>query len=166
MRPFRRKYRRRPAGPRLTVPWIVTAAADIGLWLAHADRGGTPAPPAPEPQFHAFAQRMPICGGGRRISCVVDGDTFWVEREKVRRAGIDAPEVQGACASERRLAERATNRLSEILSQASFHLARTGVDRHGRTLARVETAFGEAGEILVREGLARPWRGHRENWCG
>ena len=108
---------------------------------------------------------MKVCGSGRRVSCVVDGDTFWISGEKIRLEGIDAPEVNGACAHERRLAQRATRRLSEILSDERFSLRRNGKDRYGRTLARIDTPHGEAGAILVREGLARPWRGRKKQWC-
>ena len=121
---------------------------------------------APSPvALVGMVRPMPLCGGGRRISCVVDGDTFWVSGEKVRLEGIDAPEIKGACAHERDLAQRATRRLSEILSGQNFALERSGTDRFGRTLARAKTPIGEAGEILVREGLARPWRGRKEQWC-
>ena len=150
--------------------WTVTLAAGIaGLAVVEL-------PPekifsllenlAPErSELVGLVRPMPICGGGRRISCVVDGDTFWVAGEKVRLQGIDAPEVNGACAYERELAQEATRRLSEILSDDSFSLERSGKDRYGRTLARVDTQKGEAGDIFVREGLARPWKGRRENWC-
>lgn len=124
--------------------------------------------PAPVPRPVAMVgmvRPMPLCGGGRRISCVVDGDTFWVAGEKIRLVGIDAPEIRGACAFERDLAQRATRRLSEILSDEQFRVERSGTDRFGRTLATVVTPRGEAGDILVREGLAREWRGRKEEWC-
>lgn len=121
---------------------------------------------APRPvALVGMVRPMPLCGSGRRISCVVDGDTFWVSGEKVRLEGIDAPEIKGACAYERDLAQRATRRLSELLSGQNFALQRRGTDRYGRTLARAVTPIGEAGDILVREGLARPWRGRKEQWC-
>lgn len=123
------------------------------------------APQYEPPAFVGLARPMPICDGGRRISCIVDGDTFWIEGEKVRLQGIDAPEVNGACAYERQLAQKATRRLSEILSDERFALTRSGKDQYDRTLARVETSRGEAGDILVREGLARPWQGRKEQWC-
>jgi endonuclease YncB( thermonuclease family) len=39
------------------------------------------------------------------------------------------------------------------------------VDRNGRTLARFMIGEKSAGEMLAEEGLARPWRGHTEEWC-
>jgi micrococcal nuclease len=106
-----------------------------------------------------------ICGPGKRLNCVVDGDTFWYDGEKIRIETIDAPEILGRCSQEKKLAVKATQRLAQILSRNSFTIERSGVDRHGRTLASVSGSSGEAGAILVREGLARPWRGHKEVWC-
>ena len=121
---------------------------------------------APRPvALVGMVRPMPLCGSGKRISCVIAGATFWVSGEKVRLEGIDAPEIKGACAYERDLAQRATRRLSELLSGQNFALQRSGTDRYGRTLARAQTPMGEAGDILIREGLARPWRGRKEQWC-
>ena len=50
---------------------------------------------------------MDFCVGSHRVTCVVDGDTVWIEREKIRLSGIDAPEVRGKCLFERDLAVRA-----------------------------------------------------------
>lgn len=96
----------------------------------------------------------------RRVTCVVDGDTVWIEREKIRLLDIDAPELNGQCARERRLAIRSRDRLVELLNTHSVHIEREGTDRFGRTLARL----GNVGEILVQEGLARRW-GDRRGWC-
>lgn len=168
------KRRRRKSRKVLRPLWAMTLAAGIGLGsLAAFQQGGLPAFPlffAPavpnEPaRLVAAVRPMPICGGGKRISCVVDGDTFWIDGEKVRIASIDAPEVQGRCQRERDLARRATERLSGILSTGGFQLTRTGVDRYGRTLALVDTGRGEAGAILVREGLAKRWEGRKAEWC-
>lgn len=41
----------------------------------------------------------------------------------------------------------------------------SGKDRYGRTLARFMIGEKSAGEMLVEEGLARPWRGKTEDWC-
>lgn len=109
---------------------------------------------------------FPLCGEGRRYTCTVDGDTVWLAGEKIRLAGIDAPELSSPdCASERALAHEATIRLSEILSSREWHLVREGKDRYGRTLATFHSSGETAGSRLVREGLARPWGGRKESWC-
>jgi Micrococcal nuclease (thermonuclease) homologs len=97
----------------------------------------------------------------RRITCVVDGDTVWIEREKIRLLDIDAPEMKGDCPAESRLAIRARDRLIVLLQRPNLTIARDGTDRYGRTLARI----GNTGDQLVREGLARRW-GDRRGWCG
>lgn len=95
-----------------------------------------------------------------RVTCVVDGDTIWVDREKIRLLDIDAPEMRGRCARERRLARASRDRLVELLNSRTVAIERVGVDRYGRTLARL----GDVGEVLVKDGLARRW-GDRRGWC-
>ncbi|RIK97855.1 MAG: nuclease [Proteobacteria bacterium] len=109
---------------------------------------------------------MPICVGPVRVSCVIDGDTAWVEGEKIRISGIDAPEIEGRCGFERELAERAKRRLSELLSSQPFTVARSGTDRYGRTLATLYLRdSGDVGAVMTREGLVREWTGRRLPWC-
>lgn len=102
---------------------------------------------------------------GTRVTCVHDGDTLWLAGEKVRLAGIDAPELAGRCPAETALAIRARNRLIALLSTGEPSLVRHGSDRYGRTLADVGVDGRDAGEALVAEGLARRWTGRREPWC-
>ena len=108
---------------------------------------------------------MDSCVGSHRVTCVVDGDTVWIEREKIRLEGIDTPELRGECLFERDLAARAAERLRQLLSGGGWRIERSGNDRYGRTLARFHRGGETAGAILIREGLARPWRGRREDWC-
>lgn len=98
---------------------------------------------------------------GQRVTCVVDGDTVWIAREKIRLLDIDAPEMDGKCAAERALAIRSRDRLVQLLRTREVPIVREGTDRYGRTLARL----GDIGDQLVREGLARRW-GDRRGWCG
>ncbi|MAO03555.1 MAG: nuclease [Citromicrobium sp.] len=99
-----------------------------------------------------------------RQNCIVDGDTLWHGREKIRLADIDAPELAGKCDAERWLAIRARDALLAML-QGGYHIQRTGTDRYGRTLARLTVDGRDVGTVLVSMGLARPWRGRREGWC-
>jgi len=110
---------------------------------------------------------FPVCGNDKRITCVVDGDTVWFNGVKYRFEDIDTPEKGGLaeCMTEGLLARLATERLAELLSENEFEIAKSGSDRFGRVLARFMIAGTSAGEMLVSEGLARPWRGARESWC-
>ena len=108
-----------------------------------------------------------ICASGPRITCVVDGDTVWFEGTKYRFEEIDTPEKGGLaqCMQEGLQAIEATKRLAEILSTHNFTIETSGKDRYGRVLARFRIAGTTAGQMLVSEGLARPWSGRRERWC-
>lgn len=97
----------------------------------------------------------------RRFHCVHDGDTVWWHGEKIRIADIDAPELNGRCEAERRLAIQSRDRLIALLnSRSNVKVTRTGTDRYGRTLA----TFGSIGDQLIREGLATRWP-RRKDWC-
>jgi len=102
---------------------------------------------------------------------VIDGDTFEIDGVRVRIENIDAPELHSArCPDERRLALRAATRLGEILAGSNWTLVRSPTDprdedRYGRKLRRVALPSGDAGEVLVAEGLARRWNGSRRGWC-
>lgn len=109
---------------------------------------------------------MPICKGGKRISCVVDGDTIWLDGEKIRLEGFNAPEIQGSCARESALARNARDLLQELLSGRSITIERSGLDRYGRTLATIRANGRDVGDIMIGESLAHVWRGRKENWCG
>ena len=112
----------------------------------------------------SFQSRFPICRGPVRENCVVDGDTFWMDGEKIRIVSLDTPEMEGRCDYESDLAVRARDRLQELLNDGDVALDRGGVDRYGRTLAIV--IVGEpVDEVLIRGGLARPWSGRRRPWC-
>lgn len=105
------------------------------------------------------------------VTLVHDGDTFSYTTQgqivRVRLANIDAPELQGKCASEIELAERARERLRDLISgRWTVIYAWERWDMYRRLIAKAATAEGEdVGEILIAEGLARRWAGHREGWC-
>jgi endonuclease YncB( thermonuclease family) len=100
---------------------------------------------------------------------VWDGDSIRLgltsRAESVRIFNIDAPEIDGQCAYESELAQRAKHRLAEIMEGGRVELLRQGSDRYGRTLAVIHVDGADVGDQLVREGLARTWSGRRERWC-
>ena len=115
-----------------------------------------------------LAASFALCAEGPRTTCVVDGDTFWLNGEKVRIADINAPETHSAgCPAELALGERAAQRLIGLLNAGPFTLETEGraTDRYGRALRVVRRAGRSLGGELVREGLAEPWRGQRSDWC-
>lgn len=110
------------------------------------------------------------CGAASRVACVVDGDTIWYHGTKIRVADIDAPEVsRPGCAREAALGEEATARLTALLNDGAFTLARApgspDTDRYGRSLREVHRGGESVGATLVAEGLAEEWGGPRIAWC-
>ena len=115
-----------------------------------------------------LAASFALCAEGPRTTCVVDGDTFWLNGEKVRIADINAPETHSAgCAEEQALGDKATRRLINLLNAGPFELVTEGraTDRYGRALRVIRRGGQSLGGELVREGLAEPWRGRRSDWC-
>ena len=109
-----------------------------------------------------------ICGSGQRITCVVDGDTFWFRGEKIRIADIDTPELSPPrCQRERERGLAAKQRLLDILNSGpvSFKVAARNEDRFGRKLRIVYRDRHSVGDMLVAKGLARKWQGSRRSWC-
>ncbi|WP_048710100.1 thermonuclease family protein [Microvirga massiliensis] len=100
---------------------------------------------------------------------VIDGDTIGVRRrffrpERIRIANIDAPETRGLRSLwEGRRGEDAKKALKDLIWYAETIeiVSSGGRDRFGRTLARVRAISDQgrvdAGEHLVRRGLARRW---------
>jgi endonuclease YncB( thermonuclease family) len=138
----------------------LVAAVSLGFSPLHAE--GMPAPQDRE------AASFALCTGLARVTCVVDGDTFWYRGLKIRIADINAPELgHPSCASEARLAEAATRRLTDLLNAGPFTLAVEGreIDRYGRALRVVLRGGRSLGGVLEREGLDEHWHGHRGDWC-
>jgi micrococcal nuclease len=120
-------------------------------------------------QALATAPNFSICRTPPHRNCVVDGDTFYLGREAIRIADIDAPETHPArCSREAELGEMATMRLREILNTRPFELQpyERDTDNYGRKLRVVAQNGYSVGGMLVSEGLARTWTGRRRPWCG
>ncbi len=111
------------------------------------------------------------------VIAVYDGDTLivrariWlgqVVNTKVRLAGVDAPELRGRCAREKRMALAARSFVKRKLVAGGVTLRDIRFGKYaGRVLARVITAEGEdLGKALLAAGHARPYRGGRRGgWC-
>lgn len=110
--------------------------------------------------------RFGLCHSGGGTNCVVDGDTFWFQSQKIRIADIDTPETHPPrCAEEARLGEAATERLHGLLNAGPFSLEGADTDRYGRALHTVTRGGDSLGGVLVGEGLARWYGSGRQPWC-
>lgn len=113
-----------------------------------------------------LAAALTLCAPtGERVNCVHDGDSLVVNRERIRIADIDTPELKSACAAERDLAQRARHLLHGHLENGGYKIHRDGKDRYGRTLAIVTINGRSVGYMLVAVGVARTWSGKRKPWC-
>lgn len=125
--------------------------------------------------------RAEVIDGNRIV--IIDGDTVALPcavpargcAEKIRFIDIDAPEsFRPHCDHERAVGLLAKARVAELLRGATVYVERSGrKDRYGRTLANLTTADGDVGQVLLREGLAVPYRpgkvekaGRIAHWCG
>jgi len=110
-----------------------------------------------------------LCSRANRTNCVVDGDTIHHDGVIIRIEGIDTPETHRArCVSEKALGMRATERLLELVNAGPFDIIQKGrrdTDKYGRKLRVLERNGRSFGDILIAEGLARPWEGRRRSWC-
>lgn len=158
----------------LTVALPLAAFTAVFLWdgpppgFAEAVGGGTYS--SSESAGGSITATFHRCSGSQRYTCVVDGDTIWLQGEKIRLADIDTPEIsKPRCAREAQLGERATVRLTTLLNEGAFALVRdpfgANEDRYGRKLRVVQRGGDSLGERLVNEGLALRWGGGKPDWC-
>ncbi|NKM00979.1 thermonuclease family protein [Rhizobium leguminosarum] len=142
----------------------------VGGWLAYGGNEALPglATLAKTPTTDPLSAAFSICDGNHRANCVVDGDTFWFNGQKIRIADIDTPELSPPrCEAERIKGEAAKSRLLALLNAGKFSLAAgfRDEDKYGRKLRTVSRAGNSLGDVLIDEGLARSWDGARHGWC-
>ncbi|TDR31223.1 nuclease-like protein [Aquamicrobium defluvii] len=150
--------------------WAIIVLIAAGIYAAHLHQeGAQPTPGAAIAQSDMLRATFSFCGEGRRVTCIVDGDTFWLSGERIRIADIDTPEINPPrCEEERIKGEAAKRRLRELLNAGPFSLVAgmRAEDQYGRKLRTVMRDGRSIGEMLVSEGLARRWDGARRSWCG
>lgn len=108
-----------------------------------------------------------MCGRDRH-TCIVDGDTIWLQGVNLRLESYDTPEpYNDICGgrAEVELARKASARLLKLLNSNPFTVETHGEDRYGRVLATIRIGGRDVGDILIEEGLARRWPNGLEFWC-
>ncbi|MFX4083481.1 thermonuclease family protein [Sphingobium yanoikuyae] len=116
------------------------------------------------------ANPPPARTGQGRVRYVTDGDTFRLSSgERIRIAGIDAPETQARnakCAVERRRGEAAKAWLKSQIEGRKLRFERLGRS-YARTVATVRFEGKDLAAILVAKGHADWWpRGRaKPDWC-
>lgn len=102
----------------------------------------------------------------------IDGDTVIVNGVRIRLENIDTPELRARCAAEFDKAVEAKRLIEALLAQGEPVVKPNGVDRYGRTLARITVNGIDIGEALIKAGLAIKWSPGRaayaarlNHWC-
>ena len=93
-----------------------------------------------------------------------DGDTFTIGTERVRLAGIDAPELDQTCRDgEREVAcgRLAREELAGFLAGDAVRCEPEGRDRYGRLLARCRVDGHDLGRAMVAAGWALAYGDYR-----
>lgn len=94
----------------------------------------------------------------------VDGDTLDAVGQRLRVAGIDAPERDQICRSgdgNWSCGEVARDRLDALVGERGVRCDGSGRDRYGRLLVACHGGQGDIGALLVREGLAVAYGDYR-----
>lgn len=118
------------------------------------------------------------CATPAIVDYVIDGDTFAARllfddgikiKVRVRVADIDTPEINGMCESEKVMANRARDRLGELMPVGTVvELVDITDDKYlGRIDAGVILPDGRnLSRIITDEGLGRSYNGgKRMSWC-
>ena len=91
-----------------------------------------------------------------RAARIVDGDTFWLARLKVRLWGVDSPELQQGCVAEGKVwhcGEEARAKLRSIVAGGEVRCVVRGRS-YDRVVGRCFVGSEDIGEALVVGGLA------------
>jgi len=107
-----------------------------------------------------------------------DGDTITVnlkglpevfgKKIKVRLKGIDTPEINGKCETEKIMALEARDVVRRILSRArTINLKQVSRGKYFRLVAIVEADGLNLNDFLLQIGLAKPFSRHHKKtkWC-
>jgi endonuclease YncB( thermonuclease family) len=121
-----------------------------------------------EGQWDAVERQFALCGNGSgAAACVIDGDTLAIGARRIRLTGYDAPELDGACEAERRLAQVARGELAAWLNLGAFEMeggADPPRDIYGREWRAARRGGEELADTMVERDLARRSSLDR-GWC-
>ena len=94
---------------------------------------------------------------------VIDGDTLVASQEKLRLAGIDAPEIEQFCSSQAGkwpCGRRARGALRNLTKLPDFKCRTHGIDKYDRWLVTCFAGKQNINELLVEQGWAVDYGGY------
>ena len=92
---------------------------------------------------------------------IIDGDTIYLNNEKIRFSGIDTPEIKQICNKNNEVIEcgiQAKQLLINKIGENKVKCVKEGVDRYKRILAECFVNNQSLSKLLVREGFAFAYR--------
>jgi endonuclease YncB( thermonuclease family) len=169
--PSRRPEKKPPA---LWPVWLIVAAIAPVMAYFYITRSGPQVAHAPDPSRPAVTGEI----------VAVDGDTVRHQGQLYRLVDFDTPEKGdlARCEQERRLAEKATERLRQLILSGNTNLRRVSCEcrsgeegtprcNYGRLRGSLTAGGRDVGRILIDEGLAHPFVcsagkcPRKQSWC-
>ena len=114
----------------------------------------------------AEAARFAQCYNAAGPNCVLDGNTVYVDRQKVRIAGLEVPKIQGAgCPEERSAGIDAALRLAELLNGGEVTMSAPIRNATGADVRKIFVNGDDIAPAMISAGLARPIGEDNASWC-
>ena len=136
---------------------VVIAATLIGFSVFTTFRDD----PAADAAIAQFSQ----CYNAQGPNCVLDGDTIFVDGQRVEIGGMLVPKIADArCDQEHDRGVQAAVGLAELLNSGEVTIGGTVRDIAGRVGRRVEVRDRDVALTMIGQGLARDPAGSSD-WC-
>lgn len=113
----------------------------------------------------SYSKKIPLCGNPIVGDCVFNAHTLWIGGRTIRLSRFDTPKENGRCEAERRLALKAAQRISDLLSSEGFTMSPASFGQYELYGSRITIGSRELSQILVSEGLVRERRSRNLGWC-
>jgi endonuclease YncB( thermonuclease family) len=120
-----------------------------------------------DPDAAAREERFAQCYNAEGSNCVLDGGTIYWAGDKVRIAGMDAPQILGAqCRLERERGIDAAVKLVALLNGGKVTVGPEFRDESGREVHKVMVDGNDVAKTMISAGSARkPSETEAPNWC-
>ena len=114
----------------------------------------------------AAAVKFGQCYNSDGSNCVLDGDTIYVDHQRVQLAGIEAPEIIAAhCREEKDRGIAAAVGLSDLLQSGNVTVSPPFLDEYDRVVRKVAVNGRDVSGWMFNHSLVRGFTGEKQNWC-